>query len=191
MHQDLTVAKLPDLIDVERKGEVVRLSWNHRGPNPRTMIFEGMLVTVLLLLSFGWLVDKNRFAGPWILLSLWIFGALVGCFAALTALRWFWDESIELRSETVTQVFSGPLAPRSKEFRRSEIVNISLIRNSENDPQIRLTHRGWFFHRHQLIGVFLSLEQLQVLEVHLRDWLSRPDNQAKKDITGELSDIWP
>jgi hypothetical protein len=43
----------------------------------------------------------------------------------------------------------------------------------------------------RMIGVFLSLERLQVLEVHLRDWLSRPDNQAKKDINGELSDIWP
>jgi hypothetical protein len=143
-----------------------------------------MLVALLVLLSFGWLADKNRFAGPWILLSIWIFGALVGYFAALTALRWFWDESIELRPETLARVYCGPLAPRSKEFRRSEIVNISLIRNSENDPQIRLTHRGRFFHRHQLIGGFLSPEQLQVLEVHLRDWLSRPDNQAKKDITG-------
>jgi hypothetical protein len=64
MDQKPSVTKLQDSIDVERRGEVVRLSWNHRGSRPRTMIFEGMLVTVLLLLSFGWLADKKRFAGP-------------------------------------------------------------------------------------------------------------------------------
>jgi hypothetical protein len=58
------MAKLRDSIDVERRGEVVRLSWDHRGSHPRTMIFEGMLVTVLLLLSFGWLLAESSWKQP-------------------------------------------------------------------------------------------------------------------------------
>lgn len=127
MGQKHNVTKLPDSIVVEQHGEVVRLSWNHRGPNPCAMIFKAVLVALMLLLSFGFLIAKSCSAGPWVLLVMGLFCGLVGFVLILTALRWFWDESIELRPETLTQIFRGPLAPRPKELRRSAIVDIHFI----------------------------------------------------------------
>ena len=51
---------------------------------------------------------------------------------------------------------------------------------SDDEPLLRLTHRGRLIHHRELIGHYLRPEHLQVLETYLRDWLSRPDDQAKK-----------
>jgi hypothetical protein len=115
------------------------------------------------------------------LIVCWAFSGLVGLVMIVVAVRWFWVESIELRSDTLIEAFRGPLAPKPREFRRSEIVDIRLSRNSDgDDPMIQFTHTCTFMTSQRLLGHFLEPEHLQLLEIYLRDWLSRPGDDAKK-----------
>jgi hypothetical protein len=45
---------------------------------------------------------------------------------------------------------------------------------------LRFTHKGTLMNRQRLLGHFLEPEHLQLLEIYLRDWLSRPGDDAKK-----------
>jgi hypothetical protein len=178
MDQKPSATRLRGGVHSERSGDVVRLSWNHRGLNPGTTVFQAVLVT-LLLLGFGLPMVNSR-GEMWIFLTFALFSGLVGFTLARIALRWFWDESIELGPDSLTQVFRGPLAPHPKKFRRSEIIDIRLIRDSDHEPLIRLAYRGSLIRRQALIGPFLGPEHLEVLESDLRDWLCPSVEQGTK-----------
>jgi uncharacterized membrane protein YbaN (DUF454 family) len=61
MDQKPSVANWPGSINIERLGDMVRLSWNHRDSIPRSMTFKATLVTQLMLLSFGWFLAKSPY----------------------------------------------------------------------------------------------------------------------------------
>jgi hypothetical protein len=183
MDQKSIVPKLPDFIDVERHGDVLSLSWTKGGsPDPQSVIVTATLIAVSFLLSFGGFLASIPIGWKWMFVACLSFSGLVAFFMVVAALRWFSVESIELRPDSLTHVFRGPLAPKPREFRRSEIVDIRVSRNSDSDdPILRLIHRGLFMNRQKFIGLDLQPEHLQMLETYLRDWFSGPGERANND----------
>ena len=100
MDQKPSMAPLPNCVAIEKRGDAVRLSWNNQGSDRTSTIIFAVLVTLMLVLSFGWSVFKIRLAEPWVLFTVWPFGGLVGFFLIKRALQWFWVKSIELRQST-------------------------------------------------------------------------------------------
>jgi hypothetical protein len=180
---------LPDFIHVEDRGERVMLTWTNRPPHASGYTL-GLILTVfpilvvsLCLFAPSILVAPIRAWREAIPLLIWVLGCGMVILIGRAGLRYFWTEALELTPDEIRITFDGPLAPRSRSFPRSRIVDIRVSAMSDDEmPMLKLTHGSSSFQLSEMLAYYLRTEHQKALETYLRAWFGMPP--IKEDAKG-------